>query len=326
MEPKDIFEVSDIRGYIKDLDEDTLIENVIIPLYEKRKFLLIRKPSHGPGEHGKDVIFKKTDSFPRPIYHAIQAKAVKIDANNIGKIIDQAKAAFNVSFIDSYLKVETKTDFVEVITSGKVTSDAEKRFHDELPDRRHIILVDGDQLIDLIVQAKSDLCKVDASQIAATVSAEKIPSNISSSPEFQVEKAKQLSWEAAVEEDLKKLKEGIREGKLPENDKEIVKVEESKFSKTIPLETGKGQLLYYREITQRDTTRISIIPGMSFQSESTRETSPKEKPLPSLELSRKLKEALESLSEQERKVVNILNYCNGIDENTLKCIMAVEGL
>ncbi|VVB88886.1 Beta-barrel assembly-enhancing protease [uncultured archaeon] len=325
MEPKDIFEVSDIREYIKDLDEDTLIEKVIIPLYQKRNFLLINRPSHGPGEHGKDIIFRKAD-FPKPTDYAIQAKAVTININNVGKIIDQAKAAFDVPFIDPSSNIEKKVDYVQVITSGNVSDDARTRFSHMIPDRRYINLFDGEFLIGLVEQTKKDVCKFDISQTAATVPSEKIPSNISSSPEFMVEKTKQLSWEAAVEEDLKKLNEGIREGKLPENDKEIVKVEESKFSKTIPLDTGKGQLLYYREITQRDTTRISIIPGMSFQSESIGETSPKDRPLPSLELSQKLKDALESLSEPERKVVNILNYCNGIDENALKCIMAVEGL
>ncbi|MDO9098874.1 MAG: hypothetical protein Q7U60_12245, partial [Candidatus Methanoperedens sp.] len=326
MEPRDIFEVSDIRGYVKDLDEDALIEKVIIPLYQKRNFLLINRPSHGPGEHGKDIIFRKIDSFLRPEYHAIQAKVVKIDPNNVGKIINQARAAFNVSFRDSYLNIETKVDFVEVITSGKVTNDAEKQFHDEIPDRRHIILVNGEQLIDQIARAKNDLCKVDSSQTAATVSSEKIPSNISSSPEFKIEGAKQLPWEASVEQDLKKLKEEIREGKLIESGEEIIKIEEKKFSKTIPLEAEKGQLLYYREITQRDTTRISIIPSLPSQSESIGESRPKETSPPSLELSHILKGVIASLSEPERKLVEILNYCNGIDENTLKCIMTVNGL
>ena len=267
MEPKDIFEVSDPRVHIRNLDEDSLIAKVIIPLYQKRNFLLIHRPPHGPGEHGKDIIFKEKDSFPTPIYHAIQVKAVNINVNNVGKIIDQARAAFNVSFIDPYLNTRTKVDFVEVITSGRVTTDAETRFYEEVPDRRHITIINGEQLLDLIEQTKSDIRKIDNSQTTATVPSAKIPSNISPSTGINVEKVGQLSWEESVEVDLEKLKEEIREGKLPESDEEVIKTEEKKFSKMIPLETEKGQLLYYREIIQRDTTRISIIPSLPSKTE-----------------------------------------------------------
>lgn len=168
MEQLDIFKVSDIRGYIKDLNEDTLIENIIIPLYQKRGYLLIKRPSHGPGEHGKDIIFR-IESFHRPIYHAIQAKAEKINVNNVGKVIDQAKAAFNVSFKDLYSNFETKVDFVEVITSGKVTDDAEKRFYDEINNRRHITIIGGEQLIDLIEKTKEELPKIKVSVINVNI-------------------------------------------------------------------------------------------------------------------------------------------------------------
>ncbi|MDP2845903.1 MAG: hypothetical protein Q8N79_07515 [Candidatus Methanoperedens sp.] len=79
MKTKDVFNASNPRECIQDLDEDALIENVIIPLYQKNNYLLIDRHSHGQGEHGKDIIFKEMDNFPKPVYHAIQAKVVKID-------------------------------------------------------------------------------------------------------------------------------------------------------------------------------------------------------------------------------------------------------
>ena len=327
MEPKDIFEVSDPRVYIRNLDEDTLIDRVIIPLYQKRNFVLIRRPLHGPGEHGKDIIFRKKDSFPTPVYHAIQVKAVKIDVNNVGKIIDQARAAFNVSFTDPYFNNQTKVDFVDVITSDRVTDDAEVRFYEEVPDRRHINLIRGEQLLDLIEQTKRAFCEIDVLSTSTTLPQAKIPSNVFPSADIisTTEKTGRLPWEKSVEMDLKKLKEEIREGKLPESDEEVIKTEEKKFSKMIPLETEKGQLLYYREIIQRDTTRISIIPSLPSKIEPMG-VRPIERPHLSLELSPKLKGIIESLSEPERKVIDILNYCNGVDENTLKCITAIEGL
>ena len=322
MGPMDIFEVSDIRGYIKDSDEDTLIENVIIPLYQKRNFHLVGKPSHGPGEHGKDIIFSEHNktSF-RPHFYAIQAKSVKITTSNVSKIIDQAKAAFEVPFINPHSNNETEVDYVQVITSGNVTNDARTQFSKMVSHKRYITLLDGEQLIDLIEDTKRNFCKSDESQTTTTALPAEIPSNAPLSAEIsKIGKAKQLQSDLSKE--AEKLSEKFKEG-MPEG-KEIVENEVIKLSKKIQLESGKGELLISREII--DTTRVSIIPNLPPQSESIVDVGTKENIPLSSELSQKIKSILESLSEPERKLADILNYCDGIDEKTLKCVMELEDI
>ncbi|MCK4798058.1 MAG: restriction endonuclease, partial [Spirochaetes bacterium] len=318
----DIFEVSDIRGYIKDLDEDTLIENVIIPLYQKRNYRLIRRPSHGPGEHGKDIIFMEDNkSSFRPRFHAIQAKSVKINPSNVSKIIDQTKAAFEVPFIDPHSNNETKVDYVQVISSGIVTNDARIQFSSMVSDKRYITLLDGEQLIDLIKETKRNFCKIEESQTNTTAPPAEIPSNAPRSTEIsKIGKVKQLQND--LSKDVKKISEKFKDG-IPEG-KEIVESEVVKLSKKIQLEAGKGELLISREIT--DTTRVSIIPNLPLQSESIGDVDTKENLPFSSELSQKIKSILESLSEPERKLADILNYCDGIDEKTLKCIIELEDI
>ena len=318
----DIFEVSDIRGYIKDLGEDTLIENVIIPLYQKRNFRLIGRPAHGPGEHGKDLIFMEDNKTSFKLrFHAIQAKSVKINTSNVSKIIDQTKAAFEVPFIDPHSNNDTKVDYVQVITSGNVTNDARIQFTNMVSDKRYITLLDGEQLIDLIEETKRNFCKTDESQTNTTAPPAKIPSNASLSAEIsKIGEAKLLPGDLStdVKKFIEKFKKGIPDGT------QIVKVEETKFSEKIPLDARKGELLISREII--DTTRVSIIPSLLPKSEYIGEAGTKERQPPSLELSQKIKSILESLSGPERKVVDILNYCNGIDEKTLKCIIGLEDI
>jgi hypothetical protein len=157
----DIFLVDNTREYLKDLTENQLIESVIIPLYIRNSFKLVLKPTHGPGEHGKDIIFSGLDKFesPKMIYHAIQAKVVKIDVNNIDGIVNQAKVAYNVPFEDPTTGASTRIHYVDVITNREVTQDARKRFIFGVPENRYICIIDGEQLLARICQTRDKLEK-----------------------------------------------------------------------------------------------------------------------------------------------------------------------
>ncbi len=45
-----------IRQYLASVSEDDLINQVIVPLYNTCGYSTLRIVSHGPGEHGKDII------------------------------------------------------------------------------------------------------------------------------------------------------------------------------------------------------------------------------------------------------------------------------
>jgi len=48
-----------ITKYLDSIDEDTFINDFVIPFFSSHGYYVYRINPHGPGEHGKDVIFYK---------------------------------------------------------------------------------------------------------------------------------------------------------------------------------------------------------------------------------------------------------------------------
>lgn len=46
-----------IVKYLENIDEDTFTDDFIIPFFSAPGYYLYRQNYHGPGEHGKDLIF-----------------------------------------------------------------------------------------------------------------------------------------------------------------------------------------------------------------------------------------------------------------------------
>ena len=68
-----------ILKYLEQVDEDTFIDDFVIPLFRSQGYYLFRINDHGPGEHGKDLIFyRHIPVFYDNEYVVVQAKAEKI--------------------------------------------------------------------------------------------------------------------------------------------------------------------------------------------------------------------------------------------------------
>ena len=52
-----------IIEYLKNINEDNFMEEIVIPLFTSNGYYVYRINTHGPGEHGKDIIFSIQSTF-----------------------------------------------------------------------------------------------------------------------------------------------------------------------------------------------------------------------------------------------------------------------
>lgn len=143
-----------IISIIESMKEDELIDKLILPLLRAMGFTNVRKVGHhGPGEFGRDILpFFKYDEFMQKMFYAVQVKKGNITARNINAIMDQAKTALSVSFIDPYDNKRKRIDKAIIIFSGKLTPDASRILEDNLEIQTNIVFIDNNRLFELLRQ------------------------------------------------------------------------------------------------------------------------------------------------------------------------------
>ncbi|NOZ34090.1 MAG: hypothetical protein GXO80_02195 [Chlorobi bacterium] len=118
-----------IKSYLESLSEDDFIEEVIIPFYSKNGYILYRINTHGPGEHGKDIIFYRNISiFYDQEFIAVQAKAEKITAQNVTQYSNQLIRALRVPFPTKTGSEKRYANYVILMNSKTHTNDANFEF------------------------------------------------------------------------------------------------------------------------------------------------------------------------------------------------------
>jgi len=100
---------------------------------------------HGANEHGKDIVFFEVDEKTgREINHAVVAKVgrlgggTKNDKDNIINTRNQVKLAFDTSYDCTTRKRAIKPNQVWVITSGTISTQAQKQIVDLFGDNRQL--------------------------------------------------------------------------------------------------------------------------------------------------------------------------------------------
>jgi hypothetical protein len=146
------FNRSRIKEYLHSVSEDELVNDIIIPLFSKSGYMLLRRVKDGPGEHGKDIIFfRHMPLFYDNEYIVVQAKAEKVTASNVAKFADQVKRAFLVPFPAKGGETR-KPNYVAFINSGEHTNDAEFEFSHLAGYQQNVKILHRDNLIDLILK------------------------------------------------------------------------------------------------------------------------------------------------------------------------------
>lgn len=131
-------------------DENEFRQTWIKPFLRKIGCILVTH-THGPDEHGKDLIFADFDRFEHPRYCAVQAKKGDIGAGGIEllKLREQIQACFDVRVRDRKGAEDQRISAVYVMASGTISSAARTRLCGHFRSERYgenVYFLDGDRL------------------------------------------------------------------------------------------------------------------------------------------------------------------------------------
>lgn len=118
-----------IIDYLEKVDEDTFIDEVVIPFFGSQGYQVYRINSHGPGEHGKDIIFyRHVPIFFESEFIAVQAKAEKVTTANVAKFSGQLSRALNTKFATRSGAGDLYPHYAIFINARKHSNDAYTEF------------------------------------------------------------------------------------------------------------------------------------------------------------------------------------------------------
>ncbi|MHB8712493.1 MAG: hypothetical protein ACYC9T_09315 [Trichloromonadaceae bacterium] len=141
-----------IIEYLEAIDEDTFIDEVVIPFFGSLGYQVYRINSHGPGEHGKDIIFyRHVPIFFENEFIAVQAKAENVTTANVNKFSDQLKRALKTKFASRSGSGDLSAHYAIFINARKHTNDAYTEFP-QLVNSKHAKILSQENVCELILQ------------------------------------------------------------------------------------------------------------------------------------------------------------------------------
>jgi hypothetical protein len=141
-----------IIDYLNKIDEDAFINEIIIPFFGSQGYQVYRINSHGPAEHGKDIIFYRyVPLFLENEFLVVQAKAEGVTTKNVTKFSDQLKRAFNTKFASRSGRGDLYPHYAIFINARKHSNDTYTEFP-QLVDSRHAIILSQENVCELIMQ------------------------------------------------------------------------------------------------------------------------------------------------------------------------------
>jgi len=118
-----------IIEYLKNINEDNFMEEIVIPLFTSNGYYVYRINTHGPGEHGKDIIFFRYNPlFFENDYIAVQAKAEILKISNVEEFASQIKRAMKIRFPSKSGQGDLLPGGVIFINARKHTNEANVEF------------------------------------------------------------------------------------------------------------------------------------------------------------------------------------------------------
>ncbi len=142
-----------ILKYLERVDEDTFIDEFVIPLFRSQGYYLFRINDHGPGEHGKDLIFyKHIPVFYDNEYVVVQAKAEKITTSNVNKASEQIKRALKISFLPRSGGGELQPHYAIFINARNHSNDGDYEFQKLIKNIPHIKILSQENVCEIIMR------------------------------------------------------------------------------------------------------------------------------------------------------------------------------
>jgi|GEM_PF-1801345 len=139
------------KKYLDSLSEDDFIEKVIIPFFSKNGYILYRLNAHGPGEHGKDIIFyRHVPIFYDHEYIIVQAKSEKVTTGNVAKLSQQLIRALRVPFPTKTGTSNRQANYVLFINSKEHSNDVNFEFPYLIDGSNNIKILSQENVIELL--------------------------------------------------------------------------------------------------------------------------------------------------------------------------------
>jgi hypothetical protein len=142
-----------LKSFLESISEDEFIEKIVIPIFSKNGYILYRINSHGPGEHGKDLIFyRNVPVFYDHEFIIVQAKSEKVTSSNVGNFSQQLVRALRVPFPTKTGKTERQANYVIFMNSMPHTNDSNFEFPYLIDGSNNIKILSQENMIELIIQ------------------------------------------------------------------------------------------------------------------------------------------------------------------------------
>lgn len=142
-----------VTQYLESVSEDDFIDDIIIPTFSQYGYRVYRRPTHGPGEHGKDVVFVRYDPLRMAEeFIAVQAKAEKCDASNVAHFSDQTRRALETGFRKISEDSQQRPHLALFINARRHTNDADEEFIQLVGNSPHVTILSQDHVCDLMLR------------------------------------------------------------------------------------------------------------------------------------------------------------------------------
>ncbi|WP_258054085.1 restriction endonuclease [Streptomyces sp. INR7] len=152
-----------LLSYLQSASEDSLIEEVLLPLFRQLGFHRVTAAGHRDKalEYGKDIWMKYTLPTQHVLYFGIQVKKGKLDASgvtrgsnaNVAEILNQATMMLGHEVFDPEVGRRVLVDHAFIVAGGEITKAARNWLGNHLDalKRSQIIFMDRDDILNLFV-------------------------------------------------------------------------------------------------------------------------------------------------------------------------------
>jgi hypothetical protein len=150
-------------AYLDDASEDSLIEEVLLPLFRQLGFHRVTAAGHKDKslEYGKDVWMKFTLPTQHVLYFGIQAKKGKLDASGVSKVANtnvaenhnQVTMMLGHEIFDPEIGKRVLVDHAFIVAGGEITKAARNWLGNKLDasKRSQVMFMDRNDILNLFV-------------------------------------------------------------------------------------------------------------------------------------------------------------------------------
>lgn len=144
-----------IIEYLNEIGEDGFIEDFVLPYFASYGYQVYRINEHGPGEHGKDIIFSRFIAFFLDTeYIAVQVKAEPARTSNVALFAHQIVRALRTSFPSRSGQGNLRPNQAIFINARRHTNDANNEFPELINgDAQFVRILSQENVCDLILNS-----------------------------------------------------------------------------------------------------------------------------------------------------------------------------